>query len=106
MQSIDVNTLKDRIANLESQILLDVREPWEFSHCKIDGSINIPLDQIDAWLNELVYKEDIVVICHHGSRSLQVAQYLEDYGLDNKILNLEGGIDSWAERIETNLPRY
>jgi rhodanese-related sulfurtransferase len=106
MESITVVTLKQLISDNKDPILLDVRESWEFDLCSIDDSINIPMSEITGRIQELKSNKDIVVICHHGSRSLQVAYYLKESGLENKIINLDGGINAWAEQIEPEMPRY
>jgi rhodanese-related sulfurtransferase len=106
MESINVNTLKQWITAKKPQMLLDIREQWEFKHCSIDGSINIPMSAITERLEELGENNNIIVICHHGARSLQVAYYLEESGTNNNIMNLEGGIDAWADQIEGHMPRY
>ncbi|BBL70921.1 rhodanese-like domain-containing protein [Methylogaea oryzae] len=86
-------------------LLLDVREPHEFAYCRLEGSLHIPMNQVPARLNELDPQRDIVVICHHGVRSLQVARYLEAQGY-NRVINLEGGVDAWAMDVDADLPRY
>jgi rhodanese-related sulfurtransferase len=106
MQSIDVNTLKQWMSNGNTRQLLDVREPWEFNHSCIEGSINIPLTEISHRFDELDTGKDIIVICHHGARSLQVVHFLKNAGFNNKIVNLDGGIDAWAELIDPDMPRY
>jgi rhodanese-related sulfurtransferase len=50
-------------------------------------------------------KARYVVICHHGGRSQQVAQYLTAQGF-GQVANLAGGIDAWAEALDPNLTRY
>lgn len=52
-----------------SPLLLDVREPWEFQICHLDGSQLIPMHQIPRYLNQLNPQQEIVIICHHGIRS-------------------------------------
>jgi rhodanese-related sulfurtransferase len=86
-------------------LLLDVREPYEFELCRIQGSVNIPLDEISGRLNELDEERDTVLICHHGRRSLQAALFLEQNGFTS-VFNLTGGIEAWANDIEPNMPRY
>ena len=48
---------------------------------------------------------EIVVICHHGIRSRQVAYYLEHLGF-TKLINLEGGIEAWAQDVDPTMERY
>lgn len=85
--------------------LLDVREPWEVQICSIPGSTHIPMREIPARAGELDPDQDVVVICHHGSRSMQVAFFLERSGY-SKVHNLAGGVDSWAKTVEPSMPVY
>ncbi len=89
----------------EHPVLLDVREPWEFGICRIDGSRSLPMRQIPAALDELDRDRDLVVICHHGIRSQQVAAYLEYQGFD-KVINLQGGIAAWARDVNPAMATY
>ena len=86
-------------------LLLDVREPWEFGICHIEGSRLIPMQQIPGHLDDLEKNAPIVVICHHGVRSRQVAYFLEQQGF-NDVINLVGGVDAWAREVDTTLAIY
>ncbi len=86
-------------------VLLDVREPWEFQTCAIPGSLHIPMGQIPVRAQEINPASDVVVICHHGSRSMHVGMFLERNGFDS-ILNLAGGVDSWAKTVDPSMPFY
>lgn len=105
MQTILPEELKKRLDAGEKPILLDVREPWEFSICKIEGSVNISMSEPEKLINKLNANDEIIAICHHGMRSFQVCNYLENNGF-NKVLNLDGGIDSWAKTIDTDIAQY
>ncbi len=85
--------------------LLDVREAHELAICEIPGAAHIPMAQIPARLAELPRDVPLVVMCHHGMRSQSVVNYLRRAGLANAI-NLTGGIDDWAERIDPAMARY
>lgn len=85
--------------------VLDVREPWEVALCAIAGSRTIPMSQIVQRIDELDPQQDLVVVCHHGMRSLQVAMYLQRCGFD-RVCNLQGGIDAWARDVEPAMARY
>jgi rhodanese-related sulfurtransferase len=89
----------------QSVALLDVREPWEFDVCRIDGSRLIPLSQLPARLGELESGRPTVVICHHGVRSLRAAAYLEHCGFED-VVNLTGGIDAWARKVDQGMAVY
>ena len=86
-------------------VVLDVREPWEFARCQIAGSVHVPMNQIPDRLAELTPAATIVVVCHHGMRSLQVARYLSAQGF-NDVANLTGGIDAWARTVDPSLATY
>jgi rhodanese-related sulfurtransferase len=85
--------------------LVDVREAWEFDTARIDGSVLIPMGEVAARIGELDRGSEIVVICHHGGRSLQVAAFLERSGFSG-VHNLTGGIDAWARSIDPSMPTY
>jgi rhodanese-related sulfurtransferase len=105
IQQISPVALQERLANDEMLLLLDVREPHEFSFTHIRGSVSIPLSLIPLRLNELDPEQEIVVICHHGIRSQQAAQYLQKQGFRH-ILNLSGGVAGWASECDLTMPRY
>lgn len=85
--------------------LVDVREPWEFDVCRIEGSRLIPLSQLPVRLRELDPERPTVVICHHGVRSLRAAAYLEHCGFGD-VVNLSGGIDAWARTVDQGMRLY
>lgn len=89
----------------ESPLLLDVREPWEFQICRIEGSLSLPMGQIPGALARLDPNREIVVICHHGIRSYQVARFLEQQGFTGMV-NLDGGVAAWARDLDPAMPVY
>jgi rhodanese-related sulfurtransferase len=86
-------------------VLLDVREPWEYQTCHIDGATLIPMQTIPARQEELDPEAPIVCICHHGMRSAQVAAFLERSGFTG-VINLTGGIHAWAQQVDSAMPTY
>jgi rhodanese-related sulfurtransferase len=107
MQQVRAQQLADWLAD-ESRpgpVLLDVREPWEVELCQLAGSQNIPMQQVPARCDELDPDQDIVVICHHGVRSMQVASFLEHKGF-GAVHNLTGGVEAWANEVDSNMRRY
>ncbi len=86
-------------------VLLDVREPWEYATAKIEGSVLVPMGEIPARLQELDPEGHIVTICHSGVRSMNVAVWLRNQGVE-KAQSLRGGIDAWSREIDPNVPRY
>ena len=105
METITAGELKALLDAGSQALLLDVREKWEYDICRISSSVNIPMSEIMNKFDKLDKDQDIVVICHHGMRSLQVANYLENAGFKN-LKNLEGGLAAWSETIEPGMPRY
>lgn len=106
MRQIAPVELRDQLETANPKpLLLDVREPQEFAYCRITGSLNIPMNEVPARLGELDPDREIVVICHHGIRSANVAAYLLGQNFA-KVSNLSGGIDAWAVQVEPGMPRY
>ncbi len=106
MRHFTPNDLQQRCAQVApSPMLLDVREPWEFDICRIEGSRLVPMRQVPNVQHDLDKDAEIVVICHHGIRSRQVCMYLEHMGFSN-VINLEGGIEAWTNDVNPNLKRY
>ncbi len=93
MQQIGVRQLADWLADDSRRrpVLLDVRETWEFALGGLPGSQHIPMHLIPQRLAELNRDDEIVAICHHGGRSMQVAMFLERQGFST-LFNLSGGI--------------
>lgn len=86
--------------------LLDVREPVEWEKASIEGSKNIAMGDIPARAHqELDPDEHIVVMCHHGVRSLTVTNWLRQQGFE-KVQSMRGGIDGWARTIDPKVPLY
>jgi rhodanese-related sulfurtransferase len=87
-------------------ILLDVREPWEFQTTSLPDSLRMPMGEVTSRAhNELDPDAHIVVVCHHGQRSLSVAMWLRGQGFEH-AQSLAGGIDAWSRTIDPSVPRY
>ena len=86
-------------------VVLDVREPFEWEIAHLAGARHIPLGQLPARLSELDGHADIVVYCHHGTRSARAVEFLRAAGY-SKVRNLTGGIDAWATQVDAETPRY
>ena len=97
--------LQQNLSNNQPLLLLDVREANEFAYARIEGSRHIPLGQLPERHDELDKEQEIVVICHHGMRSMQACVYLQHAGFI-RLNNLKGGIDAWSTACDPSVPRY
>lgn len=98
--------VKRKLDHGEDFTLLDVREPWEFDTAHIDGTKLIPMGDVPARAHQELDPEDhIVVICHHGVRSMNVTAWLRQQGFE-KAQSMRGGIDAWSRRIDANVSLY
>jgi rhodanese-related sulfurtransferase len=88
-------------------VLLDCREQDEFDFVRLPGCVLFPMSEIGGRLSELkeFQTQTMVVYCHHGVRSLRVAQWLSGNGFA-EVYNLAGGIDRWSLEVDPQLPRY
>jgi adenylyltransferase/sulfurtransferase len=85
--------------------LLDVREPHELQISALPNAVNIPLGELAGRLSELDSADDMVVFCKGGTRSARALELLASAGF-KKVKNLKGGINAWAEEVDTSLPLY
>ncbi len=103
---ISPEEVKLRLKGGETFTLLDVREPWEFEAAHIAGATLIPMGDVPSRAHqELDPEEHIVVVCHHGVRSLNVATWLRQQGFE-KAQSMRGGIDAWSRQVDGKVPLY
>lgn len=105
VQSLSVQELHAWREARKELVLLDVREEGEVAYAHIDEHTHIPMNLIPIRHNELPDDLPIVVYCHHGMRSMQVAMFLEHAGFTD-VYNLSGGIDAWSIHIDPSVARY
>lgn len=103
--AISPKELKARLDKGDKLVLVDVREEWEYSLAKLDGSILIPLGTLPQSLGRLNRESEIIAICHHGMRSADATNFLLQQGFQN-VKNLVGGIDAWSTQVDGTVPRY
>ncbi len=101
---ISVEELAEKRAKKEDFVLLDVREDWEREICKIDGDMQIPMRDVRTRFVELPKDKEIIVYCHTGNRSFWITSFLTAQGFNAR--NLEGGIDEWAEKTDSQMKKY
>ncbi|MFO7586140.1 MAG: rhodanese-like domain-containing protein [Anaerolineales bacterium] len=110
---ISVQELAEKLKGQDVFYLLDVRETWELDLASLDNPrlVAVPMSQMahareDAFPLELRdHEAEIVVMCHHGVRSLQVTQWMRSLGW-NHVLSLAGGIEAYANQIDPSVGLY
>jgi len=105
MRELQVKDAATLLAGPNPPLLLDVREPWEVETAAVAGAVCIPMGEVPARLAELDRDRPVLVLCHHGRRSAQVAYLLERSGF-REVINLAGGIDAWSEQVDPGIARY
>ena len=109
VNQISPEALNTRLGNGDNLFILDVREPheWEISNLESIGAVLIPKGQVLDHLDKLDPSREIVVQCRSGARSADIIKELRQNGFQNdKLLNLDGGINRWAKEVDTSLPTY
>jgi rhodanese-related sulfurtransferase len=88
-------------------LFVDCREADEYALVHLDSARLFPMSEMALRIGELEPHRDceIVIHCHHGGRSLQVAAWLRGQGFAHAS-SMAGGIDQWALEIDSSLPRY
>lgn len=98
--------LRARLDAGEALQLVDVRQPEEFEFCRIEGSLLIPLGELARRADEIREDQPVVLICHHGVRSMQALAYLQHRHGRQNLLNLRGGIHAWSVRVDPAVAVY
>jgi rhodanese-related sulfurtransferase len=99
LQAADgVDVKQAQSMNQQGALLLDVREPEEFSAIHAPNAKLIPLGQLAARLQEISEYKDkpIVVICRSGRRSGIAVSQLQAAGF-TQVSNVMGGIQEWEK---------
>ena len=104
MQRMQATELAEYLTH-SKPLLIDVREPWEFDICQLADSINIPMSSIPNQLQQIQDADECVIICHHGVRSMNVIQYLMQQDIEH-LINLDGGVDAWAQTVDRDMALY
>ena len=112
IDQIQPSQLSDWISSKSASgntVVLDVREPYEVQTACVTANgfelVNLPMGSIVEKLSELDKDRPIACLCHHGSRSMQVAAYLSSQGFTH-LANIEGGIHAWSSQVDPNVPTY
>ena len=102
--AISPGDLKNKIDQKSPVVILDVREQFEWDIARIEGATLIPLDELPDRFGEIDRDAEVVALCHSGMRSAMAVEFLRRQGF-SRAANLEGGIDAWAEQIDSTMAR-
>lgn len=105
---VSARDVKSRLDAGEAVKLVDVREPMEHAIAHIAGAELIPMNTVPQRLQHLESEAEdatLVVLCHHGMRSLNVVNWLRNQGIEN-CQSMAGGIEAWSHEIDPKVPRY
>ncbi len=104
---VDCATLKRRLDAHDDFFFIDCREASESQTCRIAGATLLPMSELTTRIGELEPHKhhEIIIHCHHGGRSLRVANWLRQNGFE-KARSLAGGIDQWSLEIDPSVTRY
>lgn len=87
-------------------VVLDVREKWEYDTAHLPDTLLMPMGDIPSRVHaELDPDAPVIVLCHHGARSLNVTMWLRQQGFE-AAQSLAGGIDAWSRTVDAHIPRY
>ena len=90
-------------------VVLDVREPHELQlasvHAKGFTLLTVPMNSVPVRLSELDPSQPIACLCHHGMRSMQVANFLHNQGFEH-VVNVAGGIHAWSAELDPSVAVY
>lgn len=104
MKTISVEELKAKFDNSENFQLIDIREDYELELACIGGD-HIPMGEVRNNLDKIRKDIPVIIHCRGGKRSGNMVVFLSDNGYDN-LYSLEGGINAWAELVDTTMNVY
>ena len=85
----------------DGPLVVDIRNPRQFERLRIEGSVNIPLSQLPARVEEIRGKDHVVTVCPHGQASVKAARLITSFeGFDGRVESLECGITGWDGPVE------
>ena len=94
IETVEVSVLPDDFSDVVDQVLLDVREPYEWEEAHVHGAVHIPLDDVPGRIDEIDLEAELLVLCRNSGRSFRLAQYLAMRGIACTVV--EGGMVAWV----------
>lgn len=110
IQEMTVQELKQLLdSGADDFVLLDVRNPHEYEIAKIEGSILVPLPDIEngegvTKVKELLNGHRLIAHCKMGGRSAKALGILKEAGIEGT--NVKGGITAWSKEVDPSVPTY
>jgi len=102
---ISPKELADTLKEDKSVRIVDVRSRDEFEVVRIEGSQLLSQDVMRQIMGDGSNTRPLVVVDHQGKQGLDAAAYFMGHGLQN-VRCLRGGIDAWAQEVDTGMRRY
>ncbi len=104
---IDVHSVKQMLDEKRAFLFIDCREQDEYKFCRIPGARLLPIKQMSTWLPDIeeFRGQPIVIHCHTGRRSLNLAKSLRQLGF-SQAQSVKGGIQAWSDEIDPSVPVY
>jgi glyoxylase-like metal-dependent hydrolase (beta-lactamase superfamily II)/rhodanese-related sulfurtransferase len=91
---VDETDIADVERRPEGSVLLDVREPEEYTHGHVPSAVSLPQADLATRLEEIPRDRPVMIICQSGNRSRRAAQYLIQRGFSD-VTNVRGGTEAW-----------
>jgi adenylyltransferase/sulfurtransferase len=110
IQEMTVQELKQLLdSGADDFVLLDVRNPHEYEIAKIQGSVLVPLPDIESGqgvtkVKELLNGHRLIAHCKMGGRSAKALGILKEAGIEGT--NVKGGITAWSKEVDSSVPTY
>lgn len=105
MKEVTVQELKEMMDSKAEFQLIDVREPYEYDICNLNGEL-IPMSDIPGNVDKISRDKKVVIHCRSGKRSGDMLLWLEkNHGFTN-LYNLKGGVLAWSREIDPEFPTY
>ena len=98
---IQPETLRERLADGDEPVLIDIRSGAAFDAGHLPGSQNVPLPEIPRQIDDFADADHVVTVCPHGKASLKAGRIVEAYqDFDGTVESLAGGLEAWDGPLE------
>lgn len=105
MNEVTVQELKELIDSKADFQLIDVREPYEYDLCNLEGEL-IPMAEVPLNMDKIARNKQVIIHCRSGKRSGDIILWLEKNQGFTNLYNLKGGVLAWSKEIDPTMPTY